>query len=100
MHRDRVHDQAGQHGERSKAQQQAPGEPRAEDTCAVAPRQSGQLIDHQSAEQQGEGGVQPEKQRILLREEGGIAARGREEEKPYRGDAAADDQQELHRPLA
>jgi len=97
LHRYRIDDQPRQQGKRCEAQKQSQGEPRAEDSRAVAPRHHQQLVGHESREQEGERGIERKEQRILLREERGVAACGGEKEEADGRHGATDDEQQLHR---
>src|SRR5205085_7992592 len=68
-----------------------------EDARTIAARHHQELVAHHTGEQCGKNGIQREQQRILLREERGVAARRGEKEQPDRRDGTADDEKQLHR---
>jgi len=97
LHRDGIHDEPGQHGERGEAQQQPQREARAEHARAIAARHGDQLVHHQPGEQRGERGVERQQQGILLCEERRVAARRGEQEQADGGYRPAHDEELLHR---
>ena len=70
----------GTHRERGEAHQEPQREPRAEHARAMAPREDHELRDHQAGKQRGKRRIQAEEQRIVAREDRGVAARRREQE--------------------
>ena len=97
MHRHRIHDEPRQQGKCRKTQKEAQRKARAEYSRAVTAGHGEQLEGHQARKQRGERGVERQQQRVLLRKEGRIAARGGEQEQPHGRHGAPDDEQELHR---